>query len=1647
MTIATAANRATQQLALSWKSLQRIVDAVYQVPDGINGPTNSHSTRRLFGQPQPKVVLFRDNHAWCPYCQKVWLFLEEKRVPYEVRKVTMFCYGQKEAWYKKLVPSGMLPALGFFEEGQTPTSAEPGKEGPSRAVTRFVTESDDILVELEKAFGPLNGISFGDPRVTQGRKLERRLFSAWCEWLCSPYSMEAKEVYRGTKSDFHTHVHDLPPQLGGCQFGSGASEGKIRSVNGAANLEEGVPVGVEVSESAYAEPRDARLEIVYRVARHWKNVQAVNPYGQAEGFDVGLRCVLTGLLQEQAEAEGAGAEGLRAALAAAVRAEEEAGGVLEIQGPLSADAGGGLRYVRDRVAAFQPNRRCFGFAREEHPEEGQDWKTVGEIVAGADALLDGFLRWLGPDSIHPAGLPQPSSGGGKSHQAWSSETLLLHYGNHKDWTSVFVYTAALLGDVSIFPLLTYMNLPHALWQVAYGKEKYPKVVLMVPALTLAADAITSMPDELLPLLAGSEEADSTRNQPPLQLDIVCTRRTATSEHPQEETAAAEAMDCNVPAFRTFLQAWRGGALLGRIRVTTWNSLVEGGNAPADDAEDGRGEQDSVGRLKKKAGAWRAYFAFHQEPENKPHPEPASAICNPRTNGGSLAECVKAPRRYHVAALQDSLRRHQMTKSGTQFFHKKRVMLHEQATPLSSGDFNNIFAKILVYGGAHLVSVSATLRLSALHRATHLSDGSYEPYYPRKLNRTTTSLQHEAEAEIFSRTAEKGDLLSTPGTRWTPKHPEYWMRSRLLLETAVGYDALLGEFLQEAVHSRYLSWSVNTSSSSWTPSEQAFEAPSIYLGEWGNAEDKIDVPQSAQEQLFVARWRAKWHVCVTGGGFPPLKMHEWLWSNGFCTKGRISNGWGSYEAGDLGEGAAPGIYMLEPGVRQIALEGWGPYDAGGAGADAAHGFRPLVGRLLVDTGQRAGDDASAVSNLDSVSWMVPRVPEDGSKDHEDIMQWLKRLHERKNAANNSALVAHSTDADENADAEEDAKFLPLKRVSSLMQRTNNIVELVPHYRLPPELRNERPTSLHTPQPTWRQHYFVKFVDKVFGQFQVKVKAGVRREAGEGDDAVRETEPSTSTLQWVRAGVVEHALTSYGQYEERFIENAVLFGSPKSDGVVAVLWLSHAGKVAVAAARRRMRADGAASEEFSAEEACLDLVHEVLRSASVSSDEHHWRNSAAREELQASEAGAAGNDPEESALFTTATFAYTFAPWEFPQHIVLAPEPWEYRPRAKLRTALRLAFFGAANALPGFVRRRVEHECKMYHLENLLLCRRDARLLEDDDSTAGEQVAVVDHNTTQELAVRVFVVDALLGCSSAGFQDVWDPHTCLLRDASGLLREPHLSQLPHTPLMTRRDRLHRLDDIPFHLWDLRVEVAELIRNASSSAPVSAVHPGTEARDRNYNGIDGEQLLFARALADTSDADFVRLVKSEVAFLRRNREAWTEHVALKLPSLGLLLRLGEAVRIRLENAHRVVSSAALMASVFSSHEVGGPEDESEQLAMGLDVERRIKEPPRGLAVPPSQSREFYLDVMKVCYPEWHVPEGAELRSSRYPGPPSAHDVRVHPSHDAVKAWEEAEATWDRKNVSIADGLAFDVTDLKRPPRSRAPPPVAEKRTREEL
>lgn len=332
----------TNNTPLSWTELAKLTDFS---PDYINGNTNSQARLRLFGQTEKdiKVTLYRDNHAWCPYCQKIWLWLEEKQIPYRIEKVTMFCYGQKEDWYKRKVPSGMLPALELDN--------------------RLITESDDILMALEQKFGVL-GWGMLDERVIPLRKLERLLFRAWCMWLCypsrspqqeksnreqfigivklvesalastpSPYfledfstvdviftpyvermnaslyyykgyslreenprladwftAMETRSTYRGTQSDFHTHVHDLPPQMGGCY-----ENGEPQMLKNKAKVDHGS--WFDLPDVGYPEPENSRQEALARVIKHKDNIIKVNP-AKPQLFDEALRCALTWMMTD-----------------------------------------------------------------------------------------------------------------------------------------------------------------------------------------------------------------------------------------------------------------------------------------------------------------------------------------------------------------------------------------------------------------------------------------------------------------------------------------------------------------------------------------------------------------------------------------------------------------------------------------------------------------------------------------------------------------------------------------------------------------------------------------------------------------------------------------------------------------------------------------------------------------------------------------------------------------------------------------------------------------------------------------------------------------------------------------------------------------------------------------------------------------------------------------------------------------------------------------------------------------------------------------------------------------------------------------------------------------------------------------------------
>eukprot|EP00596_Hydrurales_sp_CCMP1899_P003758 CAMPEP_0119034544 /NCGR_PEP_ID=MMETSP1177-20130426/1526_1 /TAXON_ID=2985 /ORGANISM="Ochromonas sp, Strain CCMP1899" /LENGTH=460 /DNA_ID=CAMNT_0006992041 /DNA_START=112 /DNA_END=1494 /DNA_ORIENTATION=+ len=291
----------------------------------IAGEGDSHQDAkiRLFGSKgTPRVTYYRDTAAWCPYCQKVWILLEEKKIPYIVEKIAMRSYGDKPASYLKLVPSGLLPAMNIDGE--------------------FMTDSLKIMMALDSTFEgpnhrpmwPKQG-SKDAARAQNLMRLERDLFSRWCnlvfrgsmgngaiksfedgldkvneelsvtaspwfldemtivdltyithiERMCASVAywsgrqirgdrwpaierwmtaFEAMPSYMATKSDYYTHVTDIPPQYGpGYSLpGSQGFAGKIDGTDDSWNLP------LPPLSSSDVEPYGAPLDQGEEAARH-----------------------------------------------------------------------------------------------------------------------------------------------------------------------------------------------------------------------------------------------------------------------------------------------------------------------------------------------------------------------------------------------------------------------------------------------------------------------------------------------------------------------------------------------------------------------------------------------------------------------------------------------------------------------------------------------------------------------------------------------------------------------------------------------------------------------------------------------------------------------------------------------------------------------------------------------------------------------------------------------------------------------------------------------------------------------------------------------------------------------------------------------------------------------------------------------------------------------------------------------------------------------------------------------------------------------------------------------------------------------------------------------------------------------------------
>ena len=130
--------------------------------------------------------------SWCPYCQKVWLTLEEKKIPYRVEKVNMNCYGDKPAEFRRLQPSGQIPVA--IIDG------------------RVYGQSNDILQALEQLFPEHKSLQppkGQEARANQLLRLERAIFSAWLGWLTG--SANYKRNFLATLDEVERELSSVGP--------------------------------------------------------------------------------------------------------------------------------------------------------------------------------------------------------------------------------------------------------------------------------------------------------------------------------------------------------------------------------------------------------------------------------------------------------------------------------------------------------------------------------------------------------------------------------------------------------------------------------------------------------------------------------------------------------------------------------------------------------------------------------------------------------------------------------------------------------------------------------------------------------------------------------------------------------------------------------------------------------------------------------------------------------------------------------------------------------------------------------------------------------------------------------------------------------------------------------------------------------------------------------------------------------------------------------------------------------------------------------------------------------------------------------------------------------------------------------------------
>ena len=176
-TVSSAPSWAEVEASVGKTEVGQALDKETKLRSTGQGSAHVQNKLRLFDSKEksPAITFFRDNAAWCPYCQKTMLLIEEKKVPIKIELVPMRSYGDKPESFLRKVPSGLLPAIEV--NGQ------------------IITESSVIMELLDRWHSPEDGYlammpaeddEEGTRKYQRLARLERELFSWWCTVVFRP---------------------------------------------------------------------------------------------------------------------------------------------------------------------------------------------------------------------------------------------------------------------------------------------------------------------------------------------------------------------------------------------------------------------------------------------------------------------------------------------------------------------------------------------------------------------------------------------------------------------------------------------------------------------------------------------------------------------------------------------------------------------------------------------------------------------------------------------------------------------------------------------------------------------------------------------------------------------------------------------------------------------------------------------------------------------------------------------------------------------------------------------------------------------------------------------------------------------------------------------------------------------------------------------------------------------------------------------------------------------------------------------------------------------------------------------------------------------------------------------------------------------